>query len=375
MDGGLSPRFITDMNKEKLRHWSWHKQCLGQKSELAVDAMQQVIGVYSTHPCGPLSLLARVKNLSPADFLALDQEKKAYRMPAMRGSVHMLPAQSATKIFRAVIEPASSGVWEKRYLEEGRKIPVEFYDDWMNEIFTHASEPKHIKELKTLVNIPPDKLKFVLNRMGLEGYVLRYGAKSPRSNIISYVNTRSWMGNEIPETPASEVLPWLAKEYLRAFGPARAKDFKWWTGVKAPAAKAAIEAIETIELDEGYLILPEELDAFESFESKAEGIDILPQWDCYTMGYAPDGRDRFVKSDYLKRLYGKLGATGGNALGALMIDGEVKGVWTSRMKSTTMEITLDQLEPISKPVFKKATTSFEAVAAFLDAKKVKIEFK
>ncbi len=361
---------------EKLRYWSYQKQLLNQQGADLPSVLSSIIAVYSTHPSGPLSLLARSASFSQEAFLALDTNKHALRIPCMRLSVHLVPIAAAQQLFSATLPTASSGHFEKRYSEDGRKVPVELYPGWVAALTKVLATPKAVKELKPLDIVPADKLKFVLNRMGFEGYTVRVGAPSLRSNLISYAATEAWAGAPLLETDAAAAPHWLAGEYFRVFGPARVKDFQWWAGITAGAAKAAVDKLDTAFIDDDLLLLKSEQAAFEAFEPAAHNnIDILPQWDAYTMGYPADGRARFIKAEHVPTLYGKLGATGGNALGAVMIAGQAEAMWTSRFKGTIMEIDITVFEKLTAAVKKKIAKRFEAIAGLLSAKKVAINWK
>ena len=357
---------------EQLRAWSHHRQRLGKTGSTAKEVLDEVIGVYSTHPCGPLSLKARLPELSAETFQQLDADHSTARLPAMRGSVHQVPAVSASRIFSACLPSPESDHWEKRYSQDGRKIPPADYPAWCEEILALTTTPFTVKELKTMIEtVPADKLKFVLNRMGYEGQLVRLGATGLKSNTISYVNAKTWLGSLIKWENPEEALSWLAKEYLRAFGPARRKDFQWWAGVTATRAKAALASIELVELGSDYLILPEDEKAFKSFVPQWDDtLDILPQWDCYTMGYAPDGRQRFVNDEHHDFLYGKLGATLGNGLGTMLHNGHSIGIWASRFKGTTMEANLYYYGKTEARIKKRVATELEVIGSWLGAKKV-----
>lgn len=358
-------------NLEKLRFWSYKQQLLNQQSDNLEAALQQVIAVYSAHPSGPLSLLARCATFSPEAFMELDTTRKALRIPAMRLSVHFVPAAAAQHLFSATIPAASSGHFEKRYSEEGRKIPIESFPGWKQALATALVEPMAVKELKPLDLVPADKLKFVLNRLAFEGDVLRVGAPSLRSNLISYADTQSWAGFSLEETDVAEAQQWLANEYFRAFGPARVKDFQWWAGITAAEAASAAQAVKTVDVGDGLLIREAEAKAFAAFEPAPHNhIDVLPQWDAYTMGYPADGRERFIKKEHTPTLYGKLGATGGNALGAVLIGAQAEAMWTSRFKGTAMEIDVTVFDGIKAADKKRIAARFDAIATLLNAKKV-----
>ena len=79
-----------------------------------------------------------------------------------------------------------------------------------------------------------------------EGRVLRVG-HSLRTDQLEYVATAAWLGQELEGVDRSEALEWLAREYLRAFGPARGVDFAWWAGVPRRSAAAALARLKTLE--------------------------------------------------------------------------------------------------------------------------------
>ncbi len=355
--------------KNKLTHWSYQRQLLGKKAENFEQVLDSIIGVYSNHPTAALSLFARTKSFEEQAFYDLDKKQKAYRVPAMRQSVYWLPKAEAPVIMDATLDPADSMNWEKRYSQSGRKIPPENYDAWAASILKATTTPLSVKELKGKTIVPDDKLKFVLNRMAFERKILRVGAKSLRSNIISYVSTEIWNGGTFEKTDQENAQARLAKKYLKAFGPARIKDFQWWAGITATAAKAAFSQIETVDLDENLLLLKEDQKDFEAFEiPKGDSLNILPQWDSYIMGYAPDGRERFVHPEMQHQIYGKLGATGGNGLGTILINGKAHGAWTSRFKGTKMEISLNLFEKIGAKLKKDLQNKFSEIGTLLEAK-------
>ena len=69
-------------------------------------------------------------------------------------------------------------------------------------------------------------------------------------------------------------------------------------------AVAALGSVETVEVGDGYLLPSGDRGAFEAVKALERGsVDLLPKWDCYTMGYAPDGRRRFVHPEAQARVY------------------------------------------------------------------------
>jgi Winged helix DNA-binding domain len=185
--------------------------------------------------------------------------------------------------------------------------------------------------------------------MTRDGELLRVGAKGLRSNELRYVVV------DLDDADADEALAWLAGEYLRAFGPIRAKDFTWWAGVTAGRAKQALAAHETEELDGGLLIRAEDRKAFEKAKPVKDAVDLLPKWDSYTMGYAPDGRDRFAHPDVVKQCYDFRG----DGRPVILVDGQAAGTWEKGE--------VDLFEKVPAKTRKAIDARLEAVKAFLDS--------
>jgi hypothetical protein len=208
----------------------------------------------------------------------------------------------------------------------------------------------------------------ILGGMAREGVLLRVGAEGPRSNALRYVATRAWLGGELPEADASQALAWLAGAYLRAFGPAREDDFRWWAGVTKGRAAAALEAVETVEIWDGYLLPAGDLEAFQKAEDPGpDAVDILPKWDCYTMGYAPDGRGRFVHPDVQNRVY----TPAGDGLGVVLVGGVAAGAWEARFSGKVIEIRLDMFEHPGARLGKAIQAGFDGISSFLGAREIR----
>ncbi len=356
-----------------LTSFSYHRQRLGREGSEAGQVLRDIIGVYSWHPSAPLSLLARVKNFKVNDFYRIDSEKLAYRVPAMRLSNYMLPANMAFRIMNAVVPLPDDFIWVKRYSNAARIVPTEIYPEWKRSILKITGSPLESSEIKKMTKIPDISLKPTLNRMAFEGELLRVGSQSLRSNIISYISTKSLTGDTYKAIDPDKELSWLASEYLRAFGPARIKDFQWWAGVTSTRAKAAMSHWDTEDIGNDLLILKQDIKEFEKVKPLTkDSIDIIPQWDSYTMGYAPDGRQRFVNPDVQQQVYSNIGATGGNGLGLVLLNGSALAVWEPKFTGNNLKIKLNLFEKPTSAINDKIKKGFDEIGAFLGAKKVSI---
>jgi hypothetical protein len=325
---------------ERLRAHTYERQRLCRAAPNAARALEDVVAVYSSHPSAPLSLHARAKRMDAADFRGL----AVLRLPAMRKSIHLLPRATAHLAYRATPDPPAD---RKRRLKVF-KLTEERYVELRQLVLEAARTPLTLPRLREATGAEAEELKGVSAQMTRDGELVRIGADSLRSNELRYVVA------EIDEADAGEALAWLADEYLRAFGPARVKDFVWWAGVPAGRAKTALAAHETEELDDGLLIRKQDRKAFEQAKPVSGVVDLLPKWDAYTMGYPPDGRDRFAHPDVAGRCYDFRG----DGRPVILVDGEAAGTWEK------LEV---ELFDAATPKIRKAIDErLEAVKKFLD---------
>jgi hypothetical protein len=206
--------------------------------------------------------------------------------------------------------------------------------------------------------------------MSDEALVVRVGATGMRSNELKYVPIKNWLGYELPRAEKESSLVWLAREYLRAFGPVRIQDFMWWTSITKTAAARIFVELDTLDVGDGYLLLKEHERAFSRIKGfKSDVIDVLPKWDCYEMGYAPDGRGRFVTPDMQTRIYDLVG----DGVGAILLNGLAVAAWDLRGFKDTLDVNIDWFEKPTAKLKQAVISEMDAVAAFLEAKAVQIK--
>ncbi len=354
--------------QEQARLWSYGRQRLGRQAPDAEEALREVVGVYSAHPTGPLSLHARAESFDEHSFRRLESERLALRVPAMRTSIHIVPRRTAHLVFWATHKPMSQQSWRIR--DAG--ISEDEYTQLRGAILRIARQPRTARELREDLGGTEMSLTPVLQTMTFEGVLLRVGAESLQSNALRYVAADAWLGDGLPKADTEEALAWLAGEYLRAFGPARPEDFQWWAGRATRGASDALASVETVEIGDGYLLLAGDLEDFEKAEvPPGTSVDLLPKWDCYTMGYAPDGRQRFVHPDVQNRIYD----ADGNGLGVVLVNSTAAGAWSARMAGKHMEVELDMFERPGSRLKQTIADRLEAVAALLGAGAVSLHWQ
>jgi hypothetical protein len=118
----------------------------------------------------------------------------------------------------------------------------------------------------------------------------------------------------------------LARQHLRAFGPASRHDVAWWTGAGLTAVDAAFAALgDELVRRPGpdgrtYVDLAEP----PSGGLADPGVRLLPEYDAVVVGYDPKSRDRFLDPEHLPQIW--MSANGMFSSGVLA-DGRLAAAW------------------------------------------------
>jgi hypothetical protein len=350
----------------RLRSFTHQRQLLGRAGGGALEALHGVVGVYSTHPTAPLALLARRGQLAPGELAELELRRAVVRVPAMRQSIFLLPTETAARVFAAT-RPRPER-FDAR-LELGG-LDNATYTRLSRRVLECVSTPSTPAQIRACVGSPEDSY-FVARMLAREGLILRVGG-SLRTNQLRYVATQAWLGRPLEEVDPKQALVWLAGEYLRAFGPARVADFAWWAGVPRRDAASALGQLQTLDVCHGHLLLEQDRDAFENAPPlDPDTVDVLPKWDSYTMGYAPDGRRRLVEDKYLSRAYTSAlsspGGTAGDGNPLILRGGQAVANWSHRFVGHRLVVSAATFYAQALP-----DGVFDAVGSLLKASAVEV---
>jgi hypothetical protein len=355
---------------QRLRAWSYRRQRLGGTARGPADALQAVVGVYSSHPTAPLSLVARCAGLDEEGFWRLERARAAVRVPAMRRSIHLVASTAAAALFAATRQPASA---HRRALREAGLAEAE-YDRLAARVLERTGEPVTVGMLQKAEGRP---MAAVVREMAYEGLLLRV-ASGLRGDSLRYVATEAWLGAPLDADP-TDSLNLLAGDYLRGYGPARIADFAWWAGVAQRRAAAALGGVSTVDVGDGLLLPAEQADAWDAWDAAervdADAVDAVPKWDAYTMGYAPDGRGRFIDDEHLGIAYGGAAAgvsASGDGMPLLLRGGRAAGTWSHRFDGDRMIV---RWQPLGSGGLstRQAEHAFAAAGELLGAAVVEVE--
>jgi len=291
------------------------------------DAVTRSAGIYGAAPTSYLSLAVRMERFEPAVLdSALFERRSLVRVPAMRGTVYVLPPDlvphGLVLAGKVSLLPMlhQAGITDAAYGGLCSAIEALLRD-----------RPKTAGEIKEGLTSwrerVPGTLTLLLRQMSHDGRIVRARVRGGwRSQQFEYALLREWI--KIPGKSPTEIqaLERLAPLYFAAHGPATVADFAWWAGVPELTAKSALERLEleNVFLDKVrgiFLSTRVVLDALPSAPKKWSSLILLPYWDAYLMAHADRAR-------YLERKHeAHVVDGGGNVTNVILRDGRVDGVW------------------------------------------------
>jgi hypothetical protein len=128
-----------------------------------------------------------------------------------------------------------------------------------------------------------------------------------------------------------ESLSEIARRYLNARGPATDRDLAWWTGLTLTDARAAIASVDDefdrLEADGiTYRLRP-------GLEDAASGIQLLPGFDEYLLGYGDRGAPLAGRpqTDVVP-------GNNGMFLPTIVVNGEIVGTWRRTVRAKGVEV-------------------------------------
>lgn len=327
-----------------VRHRLAMPERIGQVAEIA----RSMVALHATDPATVyLSVAARADGLTPSDVeQALYEDRSLLRMLAMRRTMFVVPVESVP-ILQASCADALAHKQRRTYGKYLTQAGIGDGDTagWWAEVeaethkallargaATGAQLSKDVPLLRTQVNTAPDKAyskptnitTWVLVTLGCEGRIVRGRPNGGwTSSQYTWAPIESWLPDGVPALPAAEARVELVRRWLRAFGPAPVSDVKWWTGWTLGEVRAALDALDLVEVDldgvTGVLLA----DDVEPVAAPEPWAALLPALDPTPMGW--QAREWYL-GPHAPRVFDR----NGNIGPTVWWDGRVVGGWAQR---------------------------------------------
>lgn len=203
----------------------------------------------------------------------------------------------------------------------------------------------------------------ILTLRGVVCFAPREGNKAP------FALVGEWLGGPISEADPEAARAELLRRYLHCYGPSTRADFAAWLGVRAGDADPWWSLVEDdltpVEFDRTTWILTDDLDALRSSPAP-RGVRLLPPRDPYTQ---VRDRDTIVDKKHHRDVWKTVGDPG-----AVLMDGEVVGVWRPRKSGRNLTITITTFDALPTRARKPLHAEAEQIALLRGASSTNVDF-
>ncbi len=259
----------------------------------------------------------------------------------MRKTVHLIPSEDAgwiLPLFAAQIVP-----WSKRRLVElgfeagARDRALALIHDAVRREGP-LTRPELVERLVAAGFPAVTEAKYHLWSLATLDGGLCLGPD--RGGLTCLVPTRDWIG-ALDRRPREDSLAELARRYLRAYGPASARDLARWAGLPLRDARLGLERIAG-ELDEeragGETLL--RLRGAKRRAGRAPVIRMLGAYDNYNLAYV--SREFAVAPEHERRI----NPGGGIIRPTVTVDGRTVATWSSKRSGKRLSVRVEPFEPL-----------------------------
>jgi hypothetical protein len=339
-------RQIPD-DERRARIGARHRLAPASRASDVRDVAESVVALHSTDPASVfLSANARMVDATVERIeKTLYDDRSVVRILGMRRTLFVVPV-GLVPVVHAACTRAIAATQRRRYarlIEDGG-----IADDgaaWLDRVgdATMAALERRgeafgaelsadVPELRSRVSFGEGKTwagttsmtTWVLTLLAADERIVRGRPRgSWLSSQYSWSPAPSWQPDGRAPLDTATAQAALARRWLAAFGPGTLGDIAWWTGWTKAAARAALAAVSTVEVDlaegTGY-VLPEDLEPQSA--PPEPWVALLPALDPTAMGWT----DRAFYGGVDKALYDR----SGNIAPTVWADGRIVGCWVQR---------------------------------------------
>ncbi|MEV5824258.1 winged helix DNA-binding domain-containing protein [Spirillospora sp. NPDC052242] len=328
------------LDRRTLNRTTLHRQLLLERSGMAApEAVERLVAVQAQEPNAPyVGLWNRLAGFRQDDLTGPLHDRAIVRTSLLRGTQHM----ATTPDFRwlkPLLQPIALRAWRAGF---GRAAAGWDLDEL-------AAAARGVLAGRTLTR--PEIARALAERWpDRDPLALRWSLQAlvsvvhppPSGTWNTFGATRfalpeDWTGESPQERDADE----LVTRYLAAFGPASARDFAVWSGLRRkdvdfdrlrPRLRVYRDenGVELFDVPEGELV-----------EDAAAPVRFLPEFDNLVLAYADRTR---VMTDERRKVV----CVGSETKPTLLIDGRVHGVWrlVNDRAAERATLTIEAFEPL-----------------------------
>ena len=313
-----------------------------------------------------LAAAVRLDGLTPGTVAtALWSERSLVKTWAMRGTLHLLPAQDYPLYVAALSNRRFDldAPWLKYHGLAASDVPA------LVDAVSDALDGRQLtrEELASEVARRLGDGKWeellasgwgaVLKPVAFQGR-LCFGPSE--ANRVTFVRPDQWIGPFERLDPVESLVE-VARRFLTAYGPARVEELARWWGVPPKAVRPVLKA------DHGFVQVEVEGGKPAWTVPEAPAVDddtpvvrLLPLFDPYTVAVRRNG-ERPVTGAEKDLVYRKAGWISP----VLLVDGEIAGVWEHKEEKGRLRVEISPFTALPLALSELATVEVERLAAYL----------
>ena len=372
-----------ELSWDSLLAWRVARQVLAQPApaQAWLDVVRRICGLHAQlQSSAELTLAARVDGLgSDVVGRALWEERVLVRTWAMRGTLHLLPADELALYVGAqgVLKPRyEQASWRKAFgMTSAEAVAV------LDAIRTALAGPPLTRdELADGVTELLGDLRLGEAVRGSFGTMPKLAAlrgdvvfAPPKGQRVRFTRPDRWLGEDWKPAPAKEAMAWVLRRHLAAYGPVTRESFARWFGMPSGAQAGRIIAslgddVAPVLLSgqEHWMLRADIADAAAA-EPARSAVALLPAFDQYVVA-APREDSPVLPAGLKGRVYRPQGWLSP----VLLVDGCIEGVWRHERKGRRLTVTIEPFGDIGAAVAARAQVQAQRLASFLGTDEPKI---
>lgn len=318
-----------------------------------------------------LTLWAEVEDLERGTVQrALWEERTLVKTWAMRGTLHLLPADEL-HLWHAALGTSRrylrSKAWENYFgitMEDLDRLTEAIGKALDGQVMTRAELAGAVGRITRSpalgAKLAEGSWGTILKPAAFAGH-LCFGPNL--GQLVRFTRPDSWcaLKTRRPETEAATKE--VTRRYLAAYGPATYHDLaRWWGSGRAVGKQwmaALADEITAVDLDgvQAWMLTDDLRELRETEPTRT--VRLLPAFDQYVIG-ASYHAEHLLPGDLRSRVYRPQGWVSP----VLLVNGRMDGVWRHEIKGSRIEVTIEPFVKISKWARNAAEEEAERLASF-----------
>lgn len=318
-----------------------------------------------------LQLWARNHALTRADIEdALWKTRTLIKTSLMRQTLHIIPTDEF-QMYIAAVKPcrlagalrimAKFGIEREEADSLTALIMKALSEGPLRRAAIHAAiRPKVSKRVHAWM----ERVWSILRLPVAEGMIC-YG--SGENKEVAFIRTDHWLPDlKLKSIPAVEAQCALFRKYLSAYGPATAADFAHWAGISMPDARQIPPLLEPelaeVSVENRKCFLPaKDVSVLNKAAPAKSCVRLLPSFDTYLLAHRE--KDHLLGAKHYKRVYRNQAWISP----AVLIDGEIAGVWSHKLQSRKLVVEIEPFIKLSRAIRSEIELEAEHLANYFQS--------